>query len=124
GEILAEGANRAFAENDPTWHAEMEAIRNACRKAGAIQLPGATLYASGEPCPMCMAAAGWAGIREIYYASCVDDILRYGGFGDSGYDGEVKTAGGENSITIRQIMQSEAVEVWKKYQEKCGGGRE
>jgi tRNA(Arg) A34 adenosine deaminase TadA len=121
GKILAEGANRAFAENDPTWHAEMAAIRNACRATGALQLPDATLYASGKPCPMCMAAAGWAGIREIYYASGVDDILRYGGFADRGGDGEVKTDGGQNSIAIRQIMRAEAVVVWKKYQEKRGG---
>ncbi|HTJ63688.1 MAG TPA: nucleoside deaminase [Alphaproteobacteria bacterium] len=118
GKILAEGANRAFAETDPTWHAEMEAIRNACRVAGTLQLPSATLYASGEPCPMCLAAAGWAGIREIYYASGVDDILRYGGFGDSGFDGEVKIGSGENSIAFHRIMQAEAVEVWKKFQGK------
>ena len=118
GKILAEGANRAFAETDPTWHAEMAAIRNACRTAGALQLRDATLYASGEPCPMCLAAAGWAGIRKIYYASGVDDILHYGGFGDSGFDGEVKTDGGENSTAIHQIMRAEAVEVWKKFQEK------
>ena len=59
GKILAEGANRVVAENDPTWHGEMEAIRNACRKVGSFKLHGCTLYTSAEPCPMCAAAAYW-----------------------------------------------------------------
>ena len=62
GEIIGEGANRVAAENDPTWHGEIAAIRDACRKVGNFELPGATLYTSAEPCPMCMAASYWAGI--------------------------------------------------------------
>jgi tRNA(Arg) A34 adenosine deaminase TadA len=111
--ILAEGANRAAAENDPTWHAEIEAIRNACRAAGMVTLRDAVLYASGEPCAMCMAAAHWAGIKEIYYASTYDDIAAYGDFG-----GGEKGAAGGDSIPTHQMMRAEAVAVWKKYRDR------
>lgn len=116
GAILAEGANRATAENDPTWHAEMEAIRNACKAAGTVMLRQATLYASGEPCAMCMAAARWAGIAEIYYASTIEDVMTYGGFGN-----QPKETAQDLPIPLRQMMRAEAVAVWKKYQDRIGG---
>jgi tRNA(Arg) A34 adenosine deaminase TadA len=75
GKIIAEGANRVVAENDPTWHGEMEAIRKACKSQGSFKLRSATLYTSAEPCPMCMAAAYWAGIEAVYYAAQVEDAL-------------------------------------------------
>ena len=75
GEILAEGANRVVAENDPTWHGEMEAIRKACKKVGSFKLDDCTLYSSAERCPMCAAAAYWAGIKKIYFAATVGDAL-------------------------------------------------
>ena len=119
GEILAEGANRVVAENDPTWHGEIEAIRKACKAQGSFKLRNATLYTSAEPCPMCMAAAYWAGIKEIYYASTNEDALRYGDFDDSMIYGELKKPVSERSIPTRQIMRAEAVEVWKKYHDKA-----
>ena len=88
GEIIGEGANRVVAENDPTWHGEIEAIRNACKKVGSFKLTGATLYTSAEPCPMCMAASYWAGIKRVYYASTNADALEYGDFDDSMIYGE------------------------------------
>ena len=118
GKILAEGANRVVAENDPTWHGEIEAIRNACKAQGSFKLRDATLYTSAEPCPMCMAAAYWAGIKAIYYASTNDDALEYGDFDDSMIYQELKKPVGERSIPSQQIMRVEAVEVWKKYKEK------
>jgi guanine deaminase len=118
GEIIGEGANRVVAENDPTWHGEIEAIRNACKKAGSFKLPGAVLYTSAEPCPMCMAAAYWAGIGKVYYASTNADALEYGDFDDSMIYGELCKPISERSITCVQIMQPEAVEVWKKYKNK------
>ncbi|MFE1599505.1 nucleoside deaminase [Methylobacterium sp. ID0610] len=119
GKILAEGANRVVAENDPTWHGEMEAIRKACKAQGSFKLRDAVLYTSAEPCPMCMAAAYWAGIKAIYYASTNEDALRYGDFDDSMIYGELKKPVGERSIPTRQIMRAEAVEVWKKYHAKA-----
>ncbi|SFV12218.1 tRNA(Arg) A34 adenosine deaminase TadA [Methylobacterium sp. 174MFSha1.1] len=118
GEIIGEGANRVVAENDPTWHAEMAAIRDACKKEGSFKLPGATLYTSAEPCPMCMAAAYWAGISRIFYASTNEDALRHGNFDDSMIYEEVRKPADQRKIPIRQIMRAEAIEVWKRYEAK------
>ncbi|CAM3084070.1 MULTISPECIES: nucleoside deaminase [Methylobacterium] len=118
GEIIAEGANRVVAENDPTWHAEVEAIRKACTTQKSFKLRNATLYTSAEPCPMCLAAAYWAGVKNIYYAAQVEDALTYGGFDDSMIYAEFKKDVGDRAIPAKQIMRAEAVEVWKKYAEK------
>ncbi|MCS0501349.1 nucleoside deaminase [Ancylobacter mangrovi] len=119
GEIIGEGANRVVAENDPTWHGEMEAIRKACKKVGSFKLPNSTLYTSAEPCPMCMAACYWAGIERVFYASTNADALEYGDFDDSMIYEELRKPTAERSITCVQIMQPEAVEVWKKYKNKA-----
>lgn len=119
GEIIGEGANRVVAENDPTWHGEIEAIRNACKKVGSFKLKGATLYTSAEPCPMCMAASYWAGIERVFYASTNEDALEYGDFDDSMIYGELRKPTGERSIACVQILQAEAVDVWKKYKNKA-----
>ena len=104
GEIIGEGANRVVAENDPTWHGEIEAIRKACKAQGSFKLRDATLYTSAEPCPMCMAAAYWAGIKTIYYASTNEDALRYGDFDDSMIYGELKKPVGERSPSSRMSV--------------------
>jgi guanine deaminase len=118
GAVIGEGANRVVAENDPTWHAEVAAIRDACRAQGSFKLVRATLYTSAEPCPMCMAACYWAGIETVFYAAQVEDALQYGNFDDSMIYDEIRKPAGERAIAIRQIMRAEAVEVWKKYQAK------
>lgn len=118
GEIIAEGANRVVAENDPTWHAEMAAIRQACTSQGRFRIEDATLYTSAEPCPMCLAACYWAGIRRVFYASQVEDALEFGGFDDSMIYDELRKPAAERKLEMRQIMRAEAVAVWKKYAEK------
>lgn len=120
GEILAEGANRVVAENDPTWHGEMEAIRKACKKLGSFKLDGCTLYSSAECCPMCAAATYWAGIKKIYFGATMGDALEYGNFDDSAINTELKKPSTERSIPAEQILREEAVEVWKKYQNMPG----
>ncbi len=118
GRIIGEGANRVVAENDPTWHGEIQAIREACKKAGSFKLTGATLYTSAEPCPMCAAAAYWAGIERIFYAATCEDALEYGDFDDTMIYAELKKPATDRSIPARQILRDEAVEVWKKYKAK------
>jgi len=120
GNILAEGANRVVAENDPTWHGEMEAIRKACKKVGSFKLKGCTLYSSAECCPMCAAAAYWAGIEKIFYAATVGDALEYGNFDDSMIYAELKKPTTQRSIPAEQILREEAVEVWKRYKNMPG----
>ena len=118
GRVLAEGANRVMAENDPTWHAEMAAIRDACKAEGSSRLRDATLYTSAEPCPMCLAAAYWAGIKAIVYASTGDDARHYGGFDDGLVYAEIRKPASERTIPRQQVMRAEAVEVWERYRAK------
>ena len=73
GEVLATGTNRVTANNDPTAHAEVSAIREACAKIGDFKLEGATIYTSCEPCPMCLSAIYWAGISRIFYGNTKAD---------------------------------------------------
>ncbi len=115
GNIIGEGANRVVAENDPTWHGEIEAIRKACKTVGSFKLNGATLYTAGECCPMCAAAAYWAGIDRIFYAATCGDALEYGNFDDSMIFAELKKPTVERSIPAEQVLREECVEVWKKY---------
>ncbi len=122
GELLAEGANRVVAENDPTWHGEIEAIRNACKKVGNFKLDDCTLYTSAECCPMCAAAAYWAGIKKIYFASTVEDALEYGNFDDSMIYSELKKPTIWRSIPAEQLLRDEAVAVWRatrSYRARC-----
>lgn len=78
GKVLAEGWNRVIAANDPTAHAEVLVIREACRVHSTFRLDGAILYASCEPCPMCLAAAYWAGVARIYYANTRNEAAAIG----------------------------------------------
>ena len=79
GEELATGVNTTPVESDPTAHAEMEAIRSACRSLGVHELDGATIYSSCEPCPMCLGAAALVGVSRIVYAATRESAAR-GGF--------------------------------------------
>ncbi|QEL23541.1 nucleoside deaminase [Bosea sp. F3-2] len=78
GEVVATGVNEIIATNDPTAHAELTALRAASRKLGSPNLSGCAVYASGHPCPMCMAAMRLSGVSEVYYAYSNDDGAPYG----------------------------------------------
>ncbi len=118
GAGLAAGGHRGVAEHAPPRPAEIAAIRNACRAEASFKLRDATLYSSAEPCPMCMAAAYWAGIKRICYAATNEDARLYGGFDDSLIYQELTRPAAERLIPSRQILRAEALEVWKKYQAK------
>ena len=72
-EIVSTGANSVTLDNDPTAHAEVNAIRNACRKLGTFKLEGCTVYSSCEPCPMCLSALYWAGVKKIFFGNTKED---------------------------------------------------
>ena len=78
GRILGAACNRVVATNDPTAHAEILAIREACRQRGAFHLEGCTIYTTCEPCPMCLAAIHWARLDRVYYAQTRDDAAAIG----------------------------------------------
>lgn len=118
GKIVAEGMNQVVASHDPTWHAEMDAIRKASVILQNFKLHGCTLYTSAEPCPMCMAACYWAGIEEVYYASTVEDAAEYGNFADNPIYHELALPKEERSVRLKQMLRDEAIEVWKEYQAK------
>lgn len=115
GEIIAEGYNQVMRHKDPTWHAEIHALREAGKKLGTPHLEGCDLYTSAECCPMCLAAAYWAHIRNIYYAATIQDALTYGGFADVDILQEVRKEPSQRKIPFIEIMRPEAVEVWKEF---------
>ena len=115
GKVVAEGSNHVVSNYDPTWHGEMEAIRNACARLKVIKLDGCVLYTSSEPCPMCLATAYWAGLDGIVSGAVVADSKQYGGFDDAFiYEQFTKPAAGRTIPQI-QMLRDEAVQVWKEY---------
>lgn len=115
GKIIAEGWNQVAKTKDPTWHAEMHAIREACKKLGTPHLEGCTLYSSAECCPMCLATAYWAHIDRIFVGASTADSLKYGDFADIDILDEIKKDPTARRITFTEIMRPEAVEVWKEF---------
>lgn len=115
GSIIATGYNQVIKQSDPTWHAEMEAIRNASKKLGTPHLDGCILYTSAECCPMCLAAAYWAHIKKIYYAATTGDSLKYGDFDDIDILEEICKEPQQRTIPTIELMRSDALEVWKEF---------
>ncbi len=119
GKIIARGTNRVTSSNDPTAHAEMLAIRRACRRLKSFQLAGCEVYASCEPCPMCMAALYWARPARIFYASSRQDAAR-AGFDDSFIYRQLRLPVGRRSIPTRQIMREQAREGFRRWRRQRG----
>ncbi len=117
-EIIAEGSNHVVAENDPTWHGEMEAIRAAAKKLGTFDLSGCTLYTTGEPCPMCAGAIFWARLDRVVYASTIADALRYGQFDDLPIYEDLAKPIADRQIPAAQCLHGEMIELWRRYEAK------
>lgn len=115
GRVIADGLNFVVAENDPTWHGEMHAIRQACALLKKPKLDGCVLYTSSEPCPMCLATAYWAGLDGIVYGATVEDAKTYGNFDDAFIYEQFQKAAGQRAISQQSLLGPEAVEVWKEY---------
>jgi guanine deaminase len=116
GEIIAEGVNCVTATNDPTAHAEIIAIREACRKLGAFELQGCEIYTSCEPCPMCLGAIYWARPDRVYFGNTAADAAD-AGFDDSLIYGEIQQPHSRRKIPMVPMMREEALEgfrTWKK----------
>lgn len=114
GQVLAEGWNLVTSSNDPTAHAEVVAIRGACEIAGDFSLEGAELYATCEPCPMCLSAMYWARISKLYYANTTDDAAAIG-FDDRAIYREISLAPDRRSVPSERILGDEAIQVFREW---------
>lgn len=114
GAIVARGWNAVTSSLDPTAHAEIVAIRRACRRVGSFSLAGCVLYSSCEPCPMCLAAAYWARVERLVYAATRVDAAR-AGFDDAAIYREVPLAPEARSLPTDQLLRSEAVAVLEEW---------
>ena len=116
GVIIAEGSNSVTILNDPTAHAEVSAIREACRRLDTFHLDGCTIYTSCEPCPMCLGAIYWAGIKQIFYGNNRKDAADIGFADDFIYE-ELERPLEARRLPIRPLLREEAQEsfhLWEK----------
>ena len=117
GNIIAEGANSVTATNDPTAHAEVLAIRQACQKLGLFELKNCDLYTSCEPCPMCLGAIYWARLARVYFGSLAVDASQ-AGFDDSFIYLEIAKSHALRGIPMIQMMREEALAAFRAWNEK------
>lgn len=120
GEVISAASNSVTPDKDPTAHAEVNAIREACRKLDTFDLSGCTLYSSCEPCPMCLSAAYWARVDKIYFAGSRVDAEQ-AGFSDAFIYDELSKPVSERSIPIEQILDKEGVapfDEWRNNSDK------
>jgi guanine deaminase len=118
--IIAEGANRVTRTNDPTAHAEVVAIREACRVLADFQLHGCDLYTTCEPCPMCLGAIYWARPTRTFYAATAADAAQ-AGFDDAFIYDELKIAPARRRIPMTQLLREDSLAIfsaWKQQENK------
>ena len=119
-QVIAEGCNRVTASLDPTAHAEIEAIRTACKALGQFQLRDCVIYTSCEPCPMCLSAIYWARLDRIYYANTRQDAAAIG-FDDDFLYREIPRPPVERSVPAHRLLADEArgtFEAWRRKRDK------
>jgi guanine deaminase len=119
GVILATGVNQVTATNDPTAHAEVVAIRAACKALNDFRLAGCVVYTSCEPCPMCLAALYWSRCDAIFYGNSAADAAAVG-FDDSFLYEEVKRPLDQRSIPIVQMLPAEAIVSFREWSAREG----
>ena len=117
GKVIATGTNRVTANNDPTAHAEVSAIREACAKEQNFKLTGCTCYTSCEPCPMCLSALYWAGVERIIYGNTKEDAKAIN-FDDSFIYDEIAKPYVARTIPCHNFMRKEALAGFKAWSEK------
>jgi guanine deaminase len=118
GKIIAEAANNVTGTNDPTAHAEILAIREACHRLGAFELTGCEIYTSCEPCPMCLGAIYWARPDRVYYGNRAADAARVG-FDDSFIYDEISLPLDQRKIPMVQMMHDESIEGFRAWEKQA-----
>lgn len=114
GQIVGEGNNAVTSTNDPTAHAEVVAIRNACANLGTFQLDGCTIYTSCEPCPMCLGAIYWSRPAAIFFAGTQEDAAA-AGFDDELFYGELAKPNEERELSMVNLLREEAQKVFQAW---------
>ena len=117
GRIVGRGWNQVTSANDPTAHAEVTAIREACKRLRTFQLSDCDLYTSCEPCPMCLSAVYWARIRRLYYANTRKDAAHIG-FDDDLIYREVALPIRRRNLPMKQLLRDEAIRAFKEWSAK------
>lgn len=117
GEIVGRGFNAVTSANDPTAHAEVMAIREACRKLKTFKLDDCELYTSCEPCPMCLAAIYWARLRRVFYGNTRKDAAKIG-FDDDAIYRELAMPLPKRSLPMKQLLRDEAASAFTEWQDK------
>lgn len=118
GKIIARGVNQVTSNNDPTAHAEVVAIRNACATLNTFQLDDCEIYTSCEPCPMCLGAIYWARPAKLYYANTKEDAA-FINFDDKFIYEEIALPVEKRKLFTKQILRSEALEAFKKWEQSA-----
>lgn len=118
GKIIARGVNQVTSNNDPTAHAEVVAIRNACTTLNTFQLDDCEIYTSCEPCPMCLGAIYWARPAKLYYANTKEDAA-FINFDDKFIYDEIALPVEKRKLFTKQILRSEALEAFKKWEQSA-----
>lgn len=121
GEIIGKGSNHVLSDNDPTAHAEIMAIRNACKNINSYDLSNCELYTSCFPCPMCLSAIIWANIKKVYYGNTKEDAASIGFRDDYIYDYIRKLTdniGDNETLNLECIDREETIKIFNKFLEK------
>lgn len=118
GKLIAKSGNKVTSTNDPTAHAEISAIRLACKKLQTFDLKGCVIYTSCEPCPMCLSAVYWARIDTIYYANTKQDAKDIG-FSDQFIYEELDKPMNKRTLPIKQMMRDEALNAFKLWDQSA-----
>jgi tRNA(Arg) A34 adenosine deaminase TadA len=117
GKVVGRGSNEVTTSCDPTAHAEVVAIRDACRRLGTFQLTDCELYTSCEPCPMCLSAVYWARIPTVYYGNSRSDAANVG-FDDDFIYQQIPLPVGERRVRMEPLLASESLEAFKAWTSK------
>jgi tRNA(Arg) A34 adenosine deaminase TadA len=117
GQIIGEGCNQVTSTNDPSAHAEIVAIREACRNLDSFQLDGCSIYTSCEPCPMCLGAIYWARPANVFFAGTREDAAAAGFDDDMIYD-EIEKPNDQRQRPMTSLLREQAIEVFRHWIEK------
>lgn len=117
GKIIGKGFNKVLKDNDPTAHAEIVAIREACKELNTYDLTGCKLYTSCYPCPMCLSAIIWSNIKKVYYANTKEDAANIGFRDDYIYEFIKNNMNDKLVLDLESMDREEALEVFKRYEE-------